>query len=185
MPEKAITMGEEKMAKAIEALKKELALVRTGRANPSVLNNVSVVYYGSLTPLSQISSISVPEAQQLVIKPYDKGSLKDIEKAIQLADLNLVPQNDGVVIRINFPMLTEQRRKELVKEVKVLAENAKVAIRNIRREVNDQLKKMEKDKEISEDDLKYFNEQTQKSTDKYIGNVDLVTKDKEKQIMEI
>ena len=185
MPEKAITMGEEKMAKAIEALKKELALVRTGRANPSVLNNVSVVYYGSLTPLSQISSISVPEAQQLVIKPYDKGSLKDIETAIQLADLNLVPQNDGVVIRINFPMLTEQRRKELVKEVKVLAENAKVAIRNIRREVNDQLKKMEKDKEISEDDLKYFNEQTQKSTDKYIENVDLVTKDKEKQIMEI
>lgn len=185
MPEKVIKMGEEKMVKTIEALKKELALVRTGRANPSVLNNVSVVYYGTLTPLSQISSISVPEAQQIVIKPYDKGSLKDIEKAIQLADLNLVPQNDGVVIRINFPVLTEQRRKDLAKEVKVFAENAKVAIRNIRREVNDQLKKMEKDKVISEDDLKYFNEQSQKSTDKFIENVDVVAKDKEKQIMEI
>ncbi len=185
MPEKVIKMGEEKMVKTIEALKKELALVRTGRANPSVLNNVSVVYYGTLTPLSQISSISVPEAQQIVIKPYDKGSLKDIEKAIQLADLNLVPQNDGVVIRINFPVLTEQRRKDLAKEVKVFAENAKVAIRNIRREVNDQLKKMEKDKAISEDDLKYFNEQSQKSTDKFIENVDVVAKDKEKQIMEI
>jgi ribosome recycling factor len=185
MPEKIIQMGEEKMVKTIEALKKELALIRTGRANPSVLNNVSVVYYGVPTPLNQIASISVPEAQQIVIKPYDKGSLKDIEKAIQLADLNLNPQNDGVVIRINFPMLTEQRRKDLAKEVKVLAENAKIAIRNIRREVNDQLKKMEKDKAISEDDLKYFNEQAQKSTDKFIENVDVVAKDKEKQIMEI
>jgi len=185
MPEKVISMGEEKMGKTIEALKKELALIRTGRANPSVLNNVSVVYYGIPTPLNQISSISVPEAQQIVIKPYDKGSLKDIEKAIQLADLNLVPQSDGVVIRINFPVLTEQRRKDLAKEVRVLAENAKVAIRNIRREVNDQLKKMEKDKAISEDDLKYLNEQAQKSTDKFIENVDVVGKDKEKQIMEI
>lgn len=185
MPGKVISMGEEKMAKAIESLKKESALIRTGRANPSVLNNVYVVYYGVSTPLHQIASVSVPEAQQIVIKPYDKGALKDIEKAIQMADLNLVPQNDGVVIRISFPVLTEQRRKDLAKEVKVLGENTKIAIRNIRREVNDILKKMEKDKAISEDDLKHYSEQSQKSTDKYIENVDVVSKEKEKQIMEI
>ncbi|MDD3170795.1 MAG: ribosome recycling factor [Bacilli bacterium] len=185
MPEKIISMGEEKMSKTIEALKKELALLRTGRANPSVLNNIMVPYYGVPSPLNQIASISVPEAQQIVIKPFDKSILKDIEKAIQLADLNLVPQNDGVVVRINFPVLTEQRRKDLVKELKGLAENSKIAIRNIRREVNDQLKKLEKDSVISEDDLKRYNEKSQKATDKFIENVDAVAKDKEKQIMEI
>ena len=185
MPETVILMGEERMEKTVESLKKDLGLIRTGRANPAILNNVCVDYYGVSTPINQMSSISVPEAQQLVIKPYDKSTLKNIEKAIQTADLNLTPLNDGVVIRINFPALTEQRRKELAKDVKNAGENAKVAIRNIRRDLNDQLKKMEKNKEISEDDLKVYSEEVQKSTDKWIEKIDLVCKDKEKQIMEI
>lgn len=185
MPETVMLLGEERMEKTLNSLRKDLSLIRTGRANPAVLNNVTVSYYGVDTPLNQIASISVPEAQLLVIKPFDKSILKDIEKAIQLADLNLVPQNDGVVIRINFPALTEQRRKEFAKEVKSLAESAKVAIRNIRRDMNDQLKKMEKDGEITEDQLKRSNDDVQKSVDKTIAIVDEIAKDKEKQIMEI
>lgn len=185
MPETVMLLGEERMEKTLNSLRKDLSLIRTGRANPAVLNNVTVSYYGVDTPLNQIASISVPEAQLLVIKPFDKSILKDIEKAIQLADLNLVPQNDGVVIRINFPALTEQRRKEFAKEVKNLAEGAKVAIRNIRRDMNDQLKKMEKDGEITEDQLKRSNDDVQKSVDKTIAIVDEIAKDKEKQIMEI
>ena len=185
MPETLILMGEERMEKTIESLKKSLSLIRTGRANPAILNNVTVDYYGVATPVNQIASISVPEAQLLVIKPYDKSTLKNIEKAIQVADLNLTPNNDGTVIRINFPPLTEQRRKEFVKEVKGLAENAKVAIRNIRRDVNEQLKKMEKNSEISEDALKGYNDDVQKITDKWIANVDSVCKEKETQIMTI
>ena len=185
MPEPILLTSEEKMGKTIEVLKNELSLIRTGRANPAVLNGVNVSYYGVDTPLNQISSISVPEAQTLMIKPYDKGILKKKKKAIQLADLNLTPQNDGTVIRINFPPLTEARRKEFVKDVKVLGENAKVAIRNIRREANDQLKKLEKEGLITEDELKQFNEKVQKLTDKEIEKVDLALKEKEKQIMEI
>lgn len=185
MPEEIMLNAEEKMEKSIEALKRELGLVRTGRANPAVLNNVRVNYYGVLTPINQMSSISVPEAQQIVIKPYDKSQLKEIEKAIQLADLNLVPQNDGTVIRINFPALTEQRRKELVKQIKIMGENTKVAIRNARRDANDALKKLEKDHQISEDALKEYNDDMQKTTDKYVSSVDDLLKEKEKQIMEI
>ena len=158
MIEEIIFSGEEKMEKAIEAFSRELSLIRTGRANPSVLNNVHVTYYGSPTPLNQIASISVQEATQLVIKTFDKTILKDIEKAIQLADLNLVPLNDGVVIRINFPALTEERRKQFVKEVKVLAEGSKVSIRNIRRDLVEQIKKLEKSGDISEDDQKREND---------------------------
>lgn len=185
MPETIIKSGEQKMEKAVEALKKEFALVRTGRANPAILNGVSVPYYGVPTPLNQIATISVPEAQQLLIKPFDKNILKEIEKAIQLADLNLVPLNDGTVIRINFPPLTEQRRKELVKDVKALAENAKIAIRNIRRDINDGIKKLEKDGLISEDGLNRENEKTQKLTDKFIVLIDDLTKEKEDSIMTI
>lgn len=185
MPETIILTCEEKMTKTIESLKKELSLVRTGRANPSVLNDVRVNYYGVPTPINQMSTISVPEAQQIVIKPFDKSQLKEVEKAIQLADLNLVPQSDGVVIRINFPALTEARRKELCKDVKKLGEDAKVAIRNIRREANDGLKKLEKNKEISEDELESYNEDVQKLTDENIVIVDKVVKEKEKQVMEI
>ena len=185
MPQSIINMGEQKMDKTIEALKKEFALVRTSRANPTVLNGVNVSYYGSLTPLNQIASITVPEAQQLVIKPFDKNILKEIEKAIQLADLNLVPQNDGTVIRISFPALTEAKRKELAKEVKGLGESNKIGIRNIRRDVIDQLKKLEKDSIISEDDLKKKSDDVQKMTDKYIEKIDTLVKEKEKTIMEI
>ena len=185
MPQSIINSGEERMNKALVALKKELSLIRTGRANPAILNGVSVSYYGVLSPLSQIASITTPEAQLLVIKPYDRAILKDIEKAIQLADLNLVPQNDGTVIRINFPPLTEARRKELVKEIKNHAEQAKVAVRNIRRDMIDQMKKLEKDAMISEDELKRNSEKIQKSTDKFIEQVDGIAKEKEVSVMEI
>ena len=185
MPESVIKFGEEKMAKSIEALKRDLALVRTSRANPTVLNGVTVSYWGVDTPINQIATISVPEAQVLMIKPFDKGSLKDIEKAIQMADLNLVPQSDGTVIRINFPALTEQRRRELVKEVKTKQENGKVAVRNIRRDMIDELKELEKESLISEDELKRYSEQVQKLTDKYVGIIDSLVTEKEKEVMTV
>jgi ribosome recycling factor len=185
MPETVLILGEERMNKSISALKKDLSLIRTGRANPAVLNGVSVTYYGVPSPLNQIATISVPEAQTLVIKPFDKSILRDIEKAIQLADLNLVPINDGNVIRINFPPLNEQRRKEFVKEVRNQAEAAKVSIRNIRRDMIDEIKKMEKASEISEDQMKRETDKIQKLTDKFIENVDQVAKEKEIMIMEI
>ena len=185
MPETIILLGEEKMEKTLEALKKEFTNIRTGRANPQVLNGLTVDYYGVPTPINQMSSISVPEAQLLQIKPYDKNTLKDIEKAILSSSLGLTPLNDGTVIRINFPALTEQRRRELAKVVKSTSENAKVAIRNIRRDINDQLKKLEKDNLISEDDLKGYNDEVQKMTDKWVEKIDLAAKEKEKLIMEI
>ncbi len=185
MPETIILMGEERMEKTIESLKKDLSLIRTGRANPAVLNEVRVNYYGVPTPINQMASISVPEAQLIVIKPFDKSQLKEVEKAIQLADLNLVPQSDGTVIRINFPALTEQRRKEICKDVKKLGEDAKVACRNIRRDLNDQLKKLEKNSEISEDQLNDYNEEVQKLTDKFTAKCEELSKDKEKQVMQI
>lgn len=185
MPKSIINLGEDRMNKAIQAYSKELGSIRTGRANPAIINGVQVTYYGTPTPLNQIASISVPEATQLVIKPFDKMILKDIEKAIQVADLNLVPLNDGTVVRINFPPLTEQRRKEFAKELKVLAENAKVAVRNVRRDMVDSMKKLEKDGHISEDDLKRENDNIQKLTDKFTEDVDKIFKEKEKQIMEI
>lgn len=185
MPENIINSGVQRMEKAIEALKKELALIRTGRANPSVLNSINVNYYGAPTPLNQLAGISVPEAQLLVIKPYDRSILEEIQKEIQKADLNLVPQSDGTVIRINFPQLTEERRKQLVKEVKGIAEKSKVSIRNIRRDMIDQLKKLEKDSVISEDDLKVYSDDVQKHTDKHIDAIDAVAKEKEASILEI
>ena len=185
MPQSIINLGQQRMDKAIEALKKELALIRTGRANPSVLNSIQVSYYGTPTPLNQIAAISVPEAQLLVIKPFDRSILEDIQKEIQKADLNLVPQSDGTVIRINFPALTEDRRKILVKDIKNIAEKSKVGIRNIRREVLDQLKKLEKDSLISEDELKKHNDVVQKLVDKQIEKVDVLVKEKETSILEI
>lgn len=185
MPQTIINAGELKMDKTIEALKKDFALLRTSRANPTVLNNINVSYYGSLTPLNQIAQISVPEPQILMIKPFDKSTLKEIEKAIQLADLNLVPQNDGTVVRIVFPALTEAKRKELVKEVKAKSEANKIGIRNIRRDIIEQLKKLEKDSVISEDELKKKSDDVQKVTDKFIEKIDALAKEKEKSIMEI
>ena len=185
MPDTVLLLAEERMEKTLESLKRDLSLIRTGRANPAVLKNVRVNYYGVPTPIDQMASVSVPEAQLIQIKPYDRTQLKEIEKAIQLADLNLVPQSDGTVIRIVFPPLNEQRRKELVKEVKALVENGKVSCRNIRRDANDQLKKLEKEKLISEDDLKSYNDDVQKLTDKFIVKVEETGQEKEKQIMEI
>ncbi len=183
MPQSIINTGKEKMEKTIESLKKDLQSVKTGRANPNILANVQVVYYGSPMPLNQIASITVPEAQVLMIKPFDKGILRDIEKAIQMSDVNLPTQNDGTVIRLVFPPLTEQTRKQLVKDLKNNSENSKVAIRNIRRDVMEQLKKFQKEGSISEDELKRHEDDTQKMTDSYIVKVDEAIREKEKAIM--
>lgn len=185
MPNSVINQGEEKMKKSIEALKKEFAKIRTGHANPAILNPVMVDYYGSLTPLNQIAGVSAQDAQTIVVKPYDRNSLTNIEKAIQIANLGFNPINDGTVIRIPVPALTESTRKDLVKQAKKLSEDGKVAIRNIRRDVMDQLKKMEKDSLISEDELKKHSDSVQKATDKYIQQVEDVLKEKEQAIMTI
>lgn len=185
MPKEIINQCEQKMIKSIESLKKEFLTIRTGKANPAVLNGVTVEYYGSPMPINQIASVSAPEPQMIVIKPYDKSILKAIEKAIQVADLGFNPQNDGDLVRIMVPSLTEQTRKDLVKQAKKIAEENKVAIRNIRRDAMDQLKKLEKDSLISEDELKRRSDEIQKVTDKYIENVDKVASEKEKDIMSI
>nr|WP_175579131.1 MULTISPECIES: ribosome recycling factor [Bacillus] len=173
------------MEKAVQAYGRELATVRAGRANASLLDKVTVDYYGAQTPLNQIASITVPEARMLIITPYDKTAIGDIEKAIQKSDLGITPTSDGNVIRIAIPALTEERRKELVKVVKKYSEEAKVAVRNVRRDANDDLKKLEKNGEITEDELRSSTEDVQKLTDEYVAKIDDVTKDKEKEIMEV
>lgn len=180
-----LTQTKEKMEKAIAAYQRELATVRAGRANPSLLDKVTVEYYGAQTPLNQLSSINVPEARMLVVTPYDKSAIGDIEKAILKADLGITPTSDGNMIRIAIPALTEERRKELVKVVKKYAEDAKVAVRNVRRDANDDLKKLEKNGDITEDELRASTEDVQKLTDEYVSKIDSVTKDKEKEIMEV
>ncbi|ADL42909.1 ribosome recycling factor [Caldicellulosiruptor acetigenus I77R1B] len=180
-----IQVAEEKMKKAIETLKEEFATVRAGRANPHILDKVMVDYYGVPTPIPQVASITVPEARMIVIQPWEARMLKEIEKAIQKSDLGVNPTNDGKVIRLIFPELTEERRKELVKQVKKMAEDAKVAIRNIRREALDEYKKMKKNNEITEDDLKDAEEDVQKLHDKYIEQIEKLLSAKEKEIMEV
>ena len=174
-----------KMANAIEVLKKEFQKVRTGRANPAILDNVMVDYYGTPTPINQVGNVSVPDPQMIMVSPWEKKMLGDIEKAIQKADLGLTPQNDGNIIRLPIPPLTEERRKDLVKQIKKIGENAKIPIRNVRREGNDRLKKMEKDKEISQDDQKQLMEKVQKLTDDHVATVDSLMVDKEKELMEV
>ncbi|MEC3607126.1 ribosome recycling factor [Bacillus glycinifermentans] len=185
MSNQVMNETKERMEKAVTAYQRELATVRAGRANPSLLDKVTVEYYGAQTPLNQLSSITVPEARMLVITPYDKTALGDIEKAIQKADLGVTPTNDGSIIRITIPPLTEERRKELVKLVKKYSEDAKVAVRNIRRDANDDLKKLEKNGEMTEDELRSSTEDVQKLTDEYVSKIDEITKDKEKEIMEV
>lgn len=185
MASSVIKDAQTRMEKAIDALTRELATIRAGRANPSLLDRVVVDYYGAPTPLNQLATITVPEARLLVIQPFDKSSIADVERAIQKADLGLSPTNDGTVIRIAIPALTEERRKELVKVVRKTAEESKVAIRNIRRDVNDDLKKLQKDGEMTEDELRRETEEVQKITDKHIAEVDRVTSNKEKEIMEV
>ncbi|NEU29343.1 ribosome recycling factor [bacterium LRH843] len=177
--------AKQRMTKAIEALSRELAKLRAGRANPALLDRVTVEYYGAETPLNQLATISVPEARLLLIQPFDKTSINDIERSIQKADLGLTPSSDGTVIRIAIPPLTEERRKDLVKIAKKAAEEAKVAVRNIRRDANDDLKKRQKDSEITEDDLRRLTDDVQKLTDEFIAQVDEVTDKKEKEIMEV
>ncbi len=177
--------AKEKMTKSISALNSEYNSIRAGRANPAVLDSIRVDYWGVPTPVNQMAAVSVAEARILVIQPWDKSALKLIEKAIQTSDIGINPQNDGTVIRLTFPPLTEERRKVLVKEVKATAENSKVAIRNIRRDALEKLKTMKKNSEITEDDLKYGETEVQKITDDFIKQVDSVASAKEAEIMEI
>lgn len=177
--------AEDRMKKSIEHLKTDLASLRAGRANPAMLDKIMVDYYGEPTPINQLANITVPEARLLVIQPWDKSSIAEIEKAILKSDLGINPNNDGNVIRIAIPQLTEERRKDLVKVVKKRAEDNRVAVRNIRREANDMLKSSEKDKLISEDENKKGMEDIQKLTDKYIKEVDNILQAKEKDIMEV
>ncbi|TMN23936.1 ribosome recycling factor [Lentibacillus cibarius] len=174
-----------KMEQAVQSFSKNLATVRAGRANPAILDSVNVDYYGATTPLNQLSNISAPEARLLVITPFDKSAIGNIEKAIQKADLGLSPSSDGNVVRINIPALTEERRKELVKIVGKYAEESRVQVRNVRREANDQLKKAEKNGDLTEDDLKKEQDNVQKETDKHIDKIDQLVKEKEKEILEV
>ncbi|WP_059105196.1 ribosome recycling factor [Shouchella shacheensis] len=174
-----------RMEKALDSLSRELAKLRAGRANPAILDRVMVDYYGAQTPLNQLASVSVPEARLLVIQPYDKSAIQEVEKAILKSDLGLTPSNDGQVIRIAIPALTEERRKELSKVVSKTAEESKVAIRNIRRDANDELKKQQKDGELTEDDLRGATDDIQKLTDSYIAKIDEKAKEKEQEIMEV
>lgn len=176
---------EEKMQKTISVLKEDLHSVRAGRANPQLLDRVVVEYYGSPTPLKSLATISAPEPRLLTIQPYDASAIREIEKAIQIADLGVNPTNDGKMIRIAIPMLTEERRKDLIKVVKRNGEESKVAIRNERREANERFKKMHKNVEITEDDLKTAESDVQKMTDKYIKMIDEILLQKEKEIMEV
>lgn len=185
MPKTVLNDTKTKMENAIQAFSRELSSIRAGRANPSILNKLTVDYYGAPTPINQVAGISVPEARLIVIQPYDKTVMGDIEKAIMKSDLGLSPSNDGTVIRLAIPALTEERRKDLVKQVKKEAEDAKVGIRNIRRDANDDLKKLEKKSEITEDDLRSYSDDVQKLTDSYIAKIDEVAKDKEKEILEV
>lgn len=181
MPQQLMNQMNEKMDKSISRFSDELVTIRTGRANPTVLNRVLVSYYGVDTPLPQLAQISVPEARQLVVSPYDKGVLGEIEQAIEKANLGFNPTNDGNIIRIAIPALTEDRRKELVKQVKSVAEEAKVAIRNIRRDINDSLKKMD----IPEDEKKGYQDDVQKATDAHIKKIDEISAEKEQDIMTV
>lgn len=175
----------EKMTKTTNVLKEEFAAIRAGRANAAVLDKILVDYWGVPTPINQMAAISVAEARILVIQPWDKSSLEPIYKAIQSSDIGINPQNDGVVIRLMFPALTEDRRKEIVKDIKKLAEDSKVAIRSIRRDSIDKIKKMQKASEITEDDLKNGENELQKITDEFVKKVDEIASAKEKEVMEI
>lgn len=180
-----INNSKEKMTKSLAALDKELATIRAGRANPAILDKIQVDYYGSPTPVNQMASVAVSEARILVIQPWDKSCLKLIEKAIQASDIGINPTNDGSVLRLAFPQLTEERRKELCKSVKKMGEDSKIAIRSIRRDTMDKLKTMKKNSEITEDDLKDCEKKVQDLTDKFCAEADQAVAAKEKEIMTV
>ena len=179
-----LNVSDEKMKKALEFLQSDLSSVRAGRPNPHVLDRIKVDYYGTPTPLQQVGNITVPEPRMLQIAPWDKSMIKDIEKAIMASDLGITPSNDGAVIRLIFPELTEERRKELAKDIKKKGEEAKVAVRNIRRDGNDAFKKLSKT-EVSEDEIKDLTDELQKMTDKYIKDIDALVDEKAKEIMKV
>lgn len=185
MPKQVFANAEERMKKGIQAYTRELAGIRAGRANAALLDRITIEYYGAPTPVNQLAGISVPEARLLVIQPYDKSILGDIEKAILKSDIGINPTNDGNIIRLSIPQLTEERRKDLVKLVKKESEDAKIAIRNVRRDANDDFKKLEKNGEITEDDLRGYSDDIQKLTDEQIIKIDSITKEKEKEILEV
>ncbi len=174
-----------KMEKCLDSMARDYATVKAGRANPNVLNNVVVEYYGTPTPLNQMAAISVPEPRMLTIQPWDASTLQDIEKAINKADIGINPQNDGKIIRLNFPQLTEEDRKVLVKDISKRAEEAKVAVRNVRRDAMDDIKKLKKNNEITEDDQKDGEKELQNITDKYIKQIDEMEKKKEAEVLSI
>lgn len=176
---------EEKMKKALSVFEEQISTIRAGRANPKILEKIQVEYYGVPTPINQVANIMVPEARMITIQPWDASLLKEVEKAIQKSDIGINPNNDGKVIRLIFPELTEERRKELVKEVKKMSEDAKVALRNIRRDGIESFKAKQKASEITEDDLHNAEDEIQKLTDKYVGKIEDVVSDKEKEIMSL
>ncbi|MBO4445675.1 MAG: ribosome recycling factor [Clostridia bacterium] len=180
-----IAKTEERMEKAITSLKNDYAQIRAGRANPAVLDRVQIDYYGVPTPIQQVAAVSIAEARILVIQPWDKQMIQPIEKAIQASDIGINPQNDGNVIRLMFPALTEDRRKEIAKDISKRAEEAKVAVRNIRRDGMDDIKKLKKDNAITEDDQKDGEERIQKATDKKIKEIDEIASAKEKEVMSV
>lgn len=185
MYREVVAKSEETMRKSMGFLKEDLATIRAGKANPKLVDKIQVSYYGTMTPLNQVANISVPEPRAIMIQPWDASLVKEIEKAILASELGITPSNDGKVIRLVIPVLTEERRKDLLKLVKKETENAKVAVRNIRRDANEELKKLEKSSEITKDDLKKSEEDMQKLTDKYIKFVEDIYKEKEKEILEV
>lgn len=185
MLEEVLESAKERMDKAIQAVKRDLSTVRAGRASASMLDKITVDYYGSPMPISQVAGISTPDPRQLVISPWEKNMLGEIEKAIQKSDLGLNPSNDGVVIRLVIPVLTEQRRQELVKVVKKMAEESRVAVRNVRRDANDELKKIEKAGDASEDELHRVLEKIQVATDKAVAEIDKLALQKEHELTEV
>jgi len=184
MPQEIKKSAEERMDKAISSLKREFATLRAGKASPALLDRIQVEYYGTMTALNQLANITTPDSRTLLIQPWDKSSVSEIERAIMKSDVGMTPSNDGSTIRLSVPMLTEERRMELVKTAKKIAEEAKVAIRNIRRDANDSIKKLEKS-EISEDESKRYQDDVQKLTDKFIAESDKVLATKEKEILEV
>jgi len=180
-----LTEAESSMKKSVEVVKKEFASLRAGRATPALLDKIMVSYYGNLMPVNQLANISAPEARLLMIQPWDKSALPEIEKAILKSDLGINPGSDGTVIRLTIPQLTQERRAELVKIIKKKAEEGRVAIRNVRRDTNDILKQQQKNGEISEDDLRRFQDEVQKLTDKYIKEIDALVKVKEQEIVQV
>lgn len=185
MIDKALKQAEDKMAKAIEVTREEFIGVRTGRASPALVQRLTIDYYGAPTPLQQLAGISVPDPRSLLISPYDRSAISAIEKAIMASDIGITPSNDGAAIRLNFPALTEERRKELIKLVRDRAEHGRVSIRNVRRHAKEEIERDHKAGEVSEDDVRRAEKELQKATDRYIGEVDDMLQRKEAELMEV